>query len=87
MHFPHTHNDSYFTGDWKLFYYYCPEDPENLKVVLYNLEKELEEKNDPVLYFPEKAKNVRHMATQLEKEGTLYLVDKQGNELKLKCPF
>lgn len=92
MHFPHAHNGSYFTvyreGDWKLIYYYCPENPAHPKALLYNLKDDQEEKKDLALSFPEKTKEMfMHMTAQLEKEGALYPIDKQGNELKPKYPF
>lgn len=87
MHFPHAHRGNYFTvyreGDWKLIYYYCPENPDYPKVSLYNLKKDPEEHTDLSGALPEKCrKMIRNMAVQLDKEGALYPVDKQNKELK-----
>jgi len=87
MHYPHAHRGSYFTmyreGDWKLIYYYTPENPKYPKVALYNLKNDQEEKNEISAEFPDKCRNmIRQMAVRLEKEGALYPIDKQGNELK-----
>ena len=87
MHFPHAHRGNYFTvyreGDWKLIYYYSPETPKQPKAVLYNLKEDQEEKKELSSVFPDKCREmIRNMSSRLEKEGALYPIDKQGNELK-----
>ena len=87
MHFPHAHRGSYFTtyrmGDWKLIYYYLPETPKQPKALLYNLKDDPEERNELSSAHPDKCREmIQEMSAQLEKEGALYPVDKQGNELK-----
>lgn len=87
MHFPHAHRGSYFTtyrlGDWKLIYYYSPETPKQPKALLYNLKDDPEERKELSSTHPDKCREmIQEMAAQLEKEGALYPVDKQGNELK-----
>lgn len=87
MHFPHAHRGNYFTtyrmGDWKLIYYYLPETPQQPKALLYNLKDDPEERNELSSAYPDKCKEmIRKMSDQLVKEGALYPVDKQGNELK-----
>ena len=78
---------SYFTtyrmGDWKLIYYYLPETPKQPKALLYNLKDDPEERNELSSAHPDKCREmIQEMSAQLEKEGALYPVDKQGNELK-----
>lgn len=87
MHFPHAHNGSYFTsyrvGDWKLIYYYRPETPKQPAVALYNLKDDPEERNELSSTHPDKCREmIRKMSEQLEREGALYPIDEQGNELK-----
>ena len=87
MHFPHAHRGSYFTtyrmGDWKLIYYYLPETPKQPKALLYNLKDDPEERNELSAAHPDQCREmIREMSARLEKEGALYPVDKQGNELK-----
>ena len=87
MHFPHAHRGSYFTtyrlGDWKLIYYYSPETPKQPKALLYNLKDDPEERKELSSTHPDKCREmIQETAAQLEKEGALYPVDKQGNELK-----
>ena len=87
MHFPYAHLGSYFTvyreGDWKLIYYYHPKAPEQSKTVLYNLKKDPIEKEDVSTSYSDKLKAMLcKMTRQLQEEGALYPVDKQGHELK-----
>lgn len=87
MHFPHEHRGSYFTtyreGDWKLIYYYHPENPAHPEAVLYNLKDDREERHDLSARYPAKRRQLlRHMCRQLQREGALYPVDRQGNELR-----
>lgn len=87
MHFPHEHRGSYFTtfidGDWKLIYYYHPEQPEQPGYRLYNLKKDPAEQRDLSLAHPQRvSKMVQEMAEQLEAEGALYPEDQQGNPLR-----
>ena len=86
MHFPHEHNHSYFTtyrkGDWKLIYYYNPEQPEQPRYELYNLERDPFETQNLAQQEPRHLKQlIRAMKVQLEREGALYPVDKQGQEI------
>lgn len=87
MHFPHAHRGNYFTvyrdGDWKLIYYYHPENPTQPKAVLYNLKNDPEERKEVSALYPDKYQEMlRKMCRQLQEEGALYPIDKQGNELK-----
>lgn len=87
MHFPHEHRGSYFTtyrkGDWKLIYYYNPEQPDKPSCKLYNLQEDPFEKNDLIKQEPEKAKSLFFaMVNRLEKEGALYPVDKDKKEIR-----
>lgn len=87
MHFPHRHRGSYFTtyieGDWKLIYYYNPENPSEPRCRLYNLKKDpgesldVSERNPKLL-----VKMVKAMTTQLDAEGALYPEDAKGNVLR-----
>lgn len=91
MHFPHEHRGSYFTvfrkGDWKLIYYYNPENPDNPACKLYDLANDPIEATDLALSESGKVKQmVKEMALQLEREGALYPVDKVGNVLKPIVP-
>ena len=70
-------------GDWKLIYYYLPETPKQPKALLYNLKDDPEERNELSAAHPDQCREmIREMSARLEKEGALYPVDKQGNELK-----
>ena len=87
MHFPHAHRGNYFTvyreGDWKLIYYYSPENPKQPKAVLYNLKEDQEEKKELSSVFPDRCREmIRNMSFLLRREGALYPIDKQGNQLK-----
>lgn len=89
MHFPHAHRGSYFTtfrkGDWKLIYHYNPETPENPDCVLYNLANDPIESTNLAQAEPKKLKEMlTAMVERLDKEGALYPVDKDGNELRCK---
>ena len=91
MHFPHGHRSSYYTvlriGDWKLIYHYNPQKPGQPRYELFNLKEDPFEKNDLADKEPDKVKRlVNAMIQQLEEEGALYPVDKQGNELKPVVP-
>lgn len=87
MHFPHNHRGSYFTvyreEDWKLIYYYNPEHPERPDCILYNLKNDPYEHHEISSKYPQKALDMlRRMKVRLEKEGALYPVDFEGNEIR-----
>lgn len=88
MHFPHDHRSKYFTsyrnGDWKLVYHYFPElNPANTQFELFNLSTDPYERNNLALTMPKKLKQIFDlMCKQLENEGALYPMDKNGNVLK-----
>lgn len=87
MHFPHNHRGSYFTvyreEDWKLIYYYNPEHPERPDCILYNLKDDPYEHHEISSKYPQKALDMlRRMKVRLEKEGALYPVDFEGNEIR-----
>lgn len=91
MHFPHDHRCSYFTtyrqGDWKLIYYYHPEDPQHPTCTLFNLTTSPFELQDLAQAHPHKVKSLfRKMVRRLELENALYPVDKDGNELRPFLP-
>ena len=92
MHFPHGHRSSYYTvlrvGDWKLIYHYYPQmNPAKTRYELFNLKNDPYEKNNLADKEPNKVKRlIRAMTEQLEAEGALYPVDKDGNELKPIMP-
>lgn len=91
MHFPHNHRGSYFTayrdGDWKFIYYYSPDNPDRRSAVLYNLAKDPCETTDLLESRPDIAESMfRKMCVQLEKEGALYPVDADGNEVRPVLP-
>lgn len=84
MHFPHKHRGSYFTSyrkdDWKLIYYYHPENPGHPVCKLYNLAQDPTEKYDKALQERGETKRMfKLMVKRLEKENALYPVDKDGN--------
>lgn len=86
MHFPHEHRGSYFTtyrkGDWKLIYYYHPEQPNAPYYKLYNLKNDPFEKQDVAKTEQKKAKELfKLMVKRLEKEQALYPVDKDKKAL------
>ena len=87
MHFPHQHRGSYFTtyrnGDWKVIYWYNPEQPDAPRCELYNLATDPFELADLSDAEPEvKVRLLTEMAEQLEAEGALYPEDGEGNTLK-----
>ncbi|MGL5682703.1 MAG: sulfatase [Marinifilaceae bacterium] len=87
MHFPHAHNESYFTtfmqGEWKLIYNYNPETSARPGYRLYNLKADPSETEDLSSKYPKRVEQmVKTMSRQLEKETALYPEDKQGNTLK-----
>lgn len=87
MHFPHEHNGSYFTayrsGDWKVIYYYNPEDAAHPSALLYNLTDDPEERHDLSAQHPEKRQEmIREMILRLDSEQALYPVDKDGREIR-----
>ena len=87
MHFPHEHHGSYFTtyrnGDWKIIYWYNPENPESPNCELYNLASDPFEMNNVAnIELETKDRLMREMAKQLEHEGALYPEDADGNILK-----
>ena len=87
MHFPHNHRGSYFTvyreEDWKLIYYYNPGHPERPDCILYNLKDDPYEHHEISSKYPKKALDMlRRMKVRLEKEGALYPIDFEGNEIR-----
>lgn len=83
MHFPHEHRGRYFTtfreGDWKLIYYYHPEDPKNPDCLLYNLSDDPGEKHDLSSKDLGKLKEMkRKMMKQLKEECALFPIDGNG---------
>ena len=87
MHFPHEHRGSYFTtyieGDWKLIYYYNPENPSEPRYRLYNLKKDPGESLDVSGRNPKLlVKMIKAMTAQLDAEGALYPEDAKGNVLR-----
>ncbi len=92
MHFPHSHRSSYFTvlrlGDWKVIYHYLPDmNPAKKRYELFNLKEDPFEKNDLAQQRPKELNRMmRELAEQLEREGALYPVDEQGDELRPQIP-
>lgn len=89
MHFPHDHRGRYFTayreGDWKLIYYWSPENPSSAHSVLYNLVSDPYETEDVSSRYPDVAASLlEHMAAQLEREGARYPVDSAGHTLSIR---
>ena len=87
MHFPHNHRGSYFTvyreGDWKLVYYYNPEHAERPDCLLYNLKEDPYERQEISNENPAKTlEMLKRMTARLEKEGALYPVDFDGQEIR-----
>lgn len=92
MHFPHEHRGKYFTvyreGDWKLIYYWSPENPENAGCSLYNLNMDPFETNDMAGEYSDVAMELlRRMSARLEREGASYPVDGRGNPLSVSEQF
>lgn len=92
MHFPHEHRGSYFTsyrkGDWKLIYYYNPENPSKPYMKLYNLKEDPFENHEMSKEQPEKTKVMFDlMKERLEKENACYPVDKDKHSLKPFFPY
>lgn len=88
MHFPHDHRGKYFTAyredDWKLIYYWSPEDPSAAHCVLYDLASDPCETEDVSARYPDvTASLLEHMAAQLEREGARYPVDSAGRPLSV----
>lgn len=89
MHFPHDHRGKYFTsyreGDWKLIYYWSPEEPSAAHSVLYNLVSDPYETEDVSSMYPDVAASLlEHMAARLESEGARYPVDSAGHPLSVR---
>lgn len=89
MHFPHNHRGSYFTtyrdGEWKLIYYYNPEMPQWPACELYNLKQDPVEVHNLATIQPAKVKEMlQAMADELEAEGALFPIDKDGNEIRVR---
>ncbi len=91
MHFPHDHRGSYFTtlidGDWKIIYYYNPENPTEPKYCLYNLSEDRAEANNLVSTCPDKLVELMSiMVEELKDQDSLYPIDKDGNSLTPVIP-
>ena len=91
MHFPHEHRGSYFTtyrkGDWKLIYYYHPENGGTPSYKLFNLARDPYEKNDLAASDMRRVKKMcRLMIHRLKKEKALYPVDKEGRAIYPRLP-
>ena len=87
MHFPHAHRGSYFTvyrkGDWKLIYYYNPQNPAQPYMKLYNLKDDPYENYEMAKEQPGVVKTLfEGMKARLEKENACYPVDKDKKSLK-----
>ena len=84
MHFPHgEHRANYFTTyrieDWKLIYYYHPENLDMPSWKLYNLKEDPYEQQDVASSNPRIIKKmIKYMKKRLEVENALYPVDKNG---------
>ena len=86
LHFPHEHRGSYFTayrrGDWKLIYYYNPENPEEPHCKIFNLLEDPYEENNCVQGNVRiRKKMFNKMCRLLKKQNAQYPVDKEGNAL------
>lgn len=87
MHFPHENYGYYHTvyrkGDWKLIYYYHPENPENPEYKLYNIAKDPYENNDLASSEKPRLKEMFNLMTKrLEAEDATYPVDSDGFSLR-----
>ena len=87
MHFPHKHRSTYFTSyrlkNWKVIYHYNPENPMQPRYELFDLRTDPFENNNQANSNPERLGTMmRSMAAQLESEGALYPIAKDGTELK-----
>ncbi len=86
-HFPHQHRGSYFTtwrhGNWKLIYYYHPEQPDAPHCSLFNLRKDPSESRDVLRWHRRIARRLlREMTDRLESENACYPVDSLGQSLR-----
>jgi len=92
LHYPHEHREShYFTtfrdGDWKLIYWYHPEQPSNPTAEIYNLAVDPFEINDLSASKKDVIKAmIEQMAAQLASEGALYPEDANGEVVKPIIP-
>jgi len=91
LHFPHNHRSNYFTSycadGWKLIYHYHPKTPKSPQYELFHLKDDPFENHDLSRQSPEKLKSMmRAMSQQLIKEGALYPIDADENELKPIIP-
>lgn len=87
MHYPHASRSKYFTsyraGDWKLVCHYNTNNAAKPRYELFNLSGDPFEANDLASTEPQRvADMVRAMDRQLESEGALYGVDKNGLPMK-----
>ena len=92
MHFPHSHRSSYYTvlrlDNWKVIYHYLPDsNPAKTRYELFDLANDPFEKTNVADNQPQELKRMmREMIAQLDREGALFPVDKQGNELRPQLP-
>lgn len=92
MHFPHNHRGSYFTvyreEDWKLVYYYNPEHSERPDCILFNLKNDPYEHQEVSVQNPEKTLYMlNRMKARMDKEGALYPINFEGQEIPINIPF
>lgn len=86
LHFPHEHRGSYFTayrkGDWKLIYYYHPENGGTPSCKLYHLTTDPYENEDLAAARPRLVTRLcRQMIARLRKEKAVYPVNGEGKTL------
>ena len=86
MHFPHEHRGSYFTmyrkGDWKLIYYYNPQNGGKPSYKLYNLAEDPYEKKECAAAYPNKVRQLcLLMIDCLKAENACYPVNKENQPL------
>lgn len=92
MHFPHDiERGSYFTSyrkaDWKLIYYYHPENNGKSSCELYNLKNDPYEKNNVATDNVKVVKRLfKQMVRRLEKEKALYPVNKEQKMIYPQLP-
>ncbi|MDR2681098.1 MAG: sulfatase [Tannerella sp.] len=91
MHFPHAHRGNYFTSyrnsDWKLIYWYHPEDSAHPTYELYNIATDPFELHDMSGNNKQKLTSMmKQMVDRLTREGALYPEDVNGNIIKPVIP-